>query len=249
MILAIIQARSSSSRFPRKVLEPILGMPMILRQFERLAASKELDRIIVATSDETSDDELTRVLNQAGVEVRRGPLNDVLARFALIINDLKPSHTVRLTADCPLADPEVVDRVVQDHLHTGGAYTSNVHPPTYPDGLDVEVFSAHAFDILRNSALSSAEREHVTLGFLNPSRGFSIHNVKQDTNYSDLRWTVDLPEDLEFVRAVYKHLYSSKPDFRQTDILALLKQQPELVRTAKDVPRNAGMRRDESSEE
>jgi spore coat polysaccharide biosynthesis protein SpsF len=125
-VIAIMQARSSSSRFPRKVLQDLNGAPMVLRQLERVRRAQELDGIVVATSVESSDDELAEVLDAAGVTVRRGPLADVLGRFGQVIEEFSPDHVVRLTADCPLADPSVIDRIVSTHRAEDADYTSNV---------------------------------------------------------------------------------------------------------------------------
>ncbi|GAA1574057.1 8-amino-3,8-dideoxy-manno-octulosonate cytidylyltransferase [Leucobacter aridicollis] len=241
MILGILQARSSSSRFPRKVLEPLLGKEMILRQLERLARSKNIDRLVVATSEEASDDQLALLLATNGWEVRRGPLDDVLGRFARVIAEFEPDQVVRLTADCPLADPGVIDRVIDEHLLYKTDYTSNVLVPTFPHGLDVEVFSPAAFARLADSPLTASEREHVTLGMYRRTEEFTTWNVQQGTDHSDLRWTVDVPEDFVFVERVYEQLYASNPEFGQDDVLKLLAQQPSLSRTAADLPRNVGL--------
>src|ERR1700722_12217370 len=140
MILAVLQARSSSTRFPRKVLDPLVGAPMILRQIERIRRAKRLDALVVATSEDASDDALASLCQGDGVAVYRGSLNDVLSRFigaARRFGD--PEWVVRLTGDCPLADPDVIDWVVDEALRVGADYASNSVVPTYPDGLDVEV--------------------------------------------------------------------------------------------------------------
>lgn len=231
----------SSTRLPGKVLSPVLGKPMIIRQIERISRSTMIDKLVVATSSETTDDELESALNTAGVEVWRGPLDNVFERFALVIDGLEPEHVVRLTADCPLTDPQVIDLTIREHLNAKVDYTSNTNPPTYPDGLDVEIFSVAAFNTLRKDELSVPEREHVTLGFREKTRAFRIHNVSQAVNHEELRWTVDLPEDLAFTRSVYEELYEENPAFGQTEILELLKCKPELSRTSGDAARNAAL--------
>ncbi len=241
MILGVLQARSSSTRFPGKVLAPLHGAPMILQQLARLAHSARLDRLVVATSVDASDDELVRVLEAAGVTVRRGPLDDVVGRFALVVEEFAPDHLVRLTADCPLADAVVIDRVLEEHLATGSDYTSNTLVPTYPDGLDVECISATAFANLIALDLTEREREHVTLGLYSRPQEFTLHNVTQSPDRSALRWTVDVPADLEFVRAVYERLYDGNPGFGQDAIVRLLREHPELTRTEDDLARNSGM--------
>jgi spore coat polysaccharide biosynthesis protein SpsF len=240
MIIGVLQARLSSTRLPGKVLEDVHGIPMILRQIERLSESVMLDKLVVATSTDSSDDALVDVLVQAGVAVRRGPLNDVLERFALIVEEFQPDVIVRLTADCPLADVGVVDEVIRHHVEHGASYTSNVLEPTFPDGLDVECITRNAFDALREGEVSTAEREHVTLGIYSQPDRFSLESVTQEPNLSGLRWTVDVQEDLDFVRAIYEHLYDDNHSFRQQEILDLLEKKPELSRTDIAETRNAG---------
>lgn len=240
MIVGVLQARLSSSRLPDKVLKDLHGEPMILRQIERLARSEMLDKLIVATSTDSSDDKLVALLERAGVIVRRGPLNDVVERFGIIVDEFQPETIVRLTADCPLADVGVIDDVIRQHIERGASYTSNVLEPTYPDGLDVECIRRNAFDELRASDLSSAEREHVTMGLYSEPERFSLQSITQKPNLSSLRWTVDVQDDLDFVRAVYAHLYDENHSFGQAEILELLTHKPDLSRTDIAEARNAG---------
>lgn len=241
VVLAILQARSSSTRFPRKVLQPLHGDVMIVRQVERISRCRGIDHLVVATSTDRSDDELAEVLRARGIEVRRGPLDDVVSRFSLVVDEFQPDHIVRLTADCPLTDPDVIDLVIDEHLRNGCDYTSNVLPPTFPDGLDVEVFTAEAFARLVRAGLSTDEREHVTLGMYAHPENYSIWNVVQETDRSEMRWTVDVPDDLVFAANVYKRLYEPGATFGQQDVCDLLEAEPALVRTCHDVARNAGL--------
>lgn len=230
MILAIVQARMSSTRLPGKVLKDVLGKPMILRQLERIERSKLIDRVIVATSEESSDDILAETLTSAGVEVFRGSLDDVLSRFQALRKKYNPEHIVRLTADCPLTDPEVIDGIIAQHRESGADYTSNVIARTFPRGLDAEVFTVAALDRLSELDLSEPEHEHVTLGFYKRPDEFSLTNFAQHPeNFSHLRWTVDNPEDYEFTKWVYERLYFLKPEFTSADILKLLNDSPERI--------------------
>ena len=240
-VVAILQGRLSSTRLPGKVLEPVLGEPMIVRQIERIRRSETIDTLVVATSIDPSDDPLVAHLERRGVEVRRGPLDDVVARFAVVVDEFAPDTVVRLTADCPLTDASVIDRVVREHLASGDDYTSNVLTPTYPDGLDVECISAAAFARLVALPLTPREREHVTLGLYGRTGEFTLGNVTQEIDRSNLRWTVDVPGDLAFVRTVYERLYHEDPGFGQSEVLALIAQHPELNRTDGDLARNAGL--------
>ena len=142
--IAIVQARTSSSRLPGKVLRPILGTPMIVHQLWRIERSKLIDKIILATSDDKSDDQLSLLCYQAGFNVFRGSLNNVLNRFQKAIASEDCAHVVRLTGDCPLCDPKIIDDVIESHLNTGAEYTSNALTPSFPDGLDVEVVTKTA---------------------------------------------------------------------------------------------------------
>lgn len=240
MILAILQGRLSSTRLPGKVLKEIHGKPMILQQIERLKHSKQIDKLVVATSIDPSDDQLVAVLQDVGVEVRRGPLDDVVERFGIVVDEFNPEHIVRLTADCPLADAHVIDEVISSHLEKQSDYTSNALDPTFPDGLDAECISASAFTKLRKSNLSVPEREHVTMGLYSHPDKYSLSSITQVPNLSSLRWTVDVQDDLDFVRLVYGHLYDENKYFGQKEILDLLQLHPEISRTDVEVARNSG---------
>jgi spore coat polysaccharide biosynthesis protein SpsF len=221
MIVAVLQARMSSSRLPGKVMKPILGMPMIGRHIERLNRCDSLDRIVVATSRDPSDDGLAAYCEGLGVRVFRGALEDVLGRFAGAAIANGAGHVVRLTADCPLADPPVIDACVWRHIETGADYTSNTLERSYPDGLDVEVMTAAALKVMQAEAKDPYEREHVTpFLYRNPER-FRIAQLVQSAQMSDRRWTVDTAEDFEFVSRVFYMLYPTNPRFGQADIEAL----------------------------
>lgn len=242
MILSILQARLSSTRLPEKVLKPVLGEPMIVRQIERIRRSTLIDTLVVATSIDASDDPLVAELQGRGIEVRRGPLDDVVSRFGGVVSEFAPSTIVRLTADCPLTDAAVIDRVIESHLASSSDYSSNTLYPTYPDGLDVECMTSSAFCRLVQLPLTDREREHVTLGIYGRPLEFSLNSVAQTVDRSALRWTVDVPDDLDFVRSVYARLYDENNGFDQAAILELLARQPDLNRTEFDLARNAGLR-------
>ena len=148
---------------------------------------------------------------------------------------------VRLTGDCPLADWEVIDLSISSFLSGSYDYLSNTDPPTYPDGLDVEIISYRALNEAASEARLPSEREHVTLFARNRPDRFRIGSLNQQVDLSSLRWTVDEPEDLEFVRAVYEELYPSKHDFNTSDVLALIERRPELRLINSNIPRNAGL--------
>jgi len=231
LILAILQARMSSTRLPGKVLADLAGAPMIARQIERLRRCRRLDRIVTATSDQPDDDVLAEVMTALGVAVHRGPLDDVLARFAGALAAWPADHVVRLTADCPLADPEVIDAVVALHLERGTDYAANTPAHrTYPKGLDVEVMRASCLRRAAAEAVDSYEREHVTPYLYRHPERFAQTFLSQDADEGEVRWTVDRPDDLAFVRAVYDGLYPQKPDFTSADVRAFLTGRPDLAR-------------------
>ncbi|MGO4659910.1 NTP transferase domain-containing protein [Ensifer sp. 2YAB10] len=239
-VMALLQARSSSTRLPGKVLKPLLGEPMILRQIERLRRARNIDRLMVVTSDNSSDDELAACCVAAGVEVFRGSLDDVLDRFYSAVKDIRPQHVVRLTADCPLADPEVIDAVIDFYRDGDFDYASNVLEPTYPDGLDAEVFRFSVLETIWQEASLASQREHVTSFIYQHPERFRLGCLKRESDLSALRWTVDEPSDLEFVTAVYGALYRDNPAFLMADVLRLLAQRPELIEINAGQLRNAG---------
>lgn len=218
-VLAVIQARMSSKRLPGKVLADVEGKPMILRQLARVKEATAIDELVVATSTHHSDDVLADVLGREGIEVFRGELDDVASRFLVLVKSLGPTHVVRLTADCPLADPRLIDSVVRSHLEKRASYTANTLLRTFPKGLDVEIFRASDFEYLCSLGLTPEESEHVTLGFHKRPQEFTLQNLVQDGNFSGHRWTVDYPSDLEFVRSVYRHFAACQYRFTSEEVL------------------------------
>lgn len=241
MILAILQARTSSSRLPGKVLLPILGRPMLLRQLERIARARRVDRILVATSVDASDDELAAVVQEAGVAVFRGALDDVLDRFHAAASTVQADHVVRLTGDCPLADPAVIDHMIDEHLRSGADYTSNSLQRSYPDGLDVEVMRMAALTEAWRIARLPSEREHVTPRLHHEP--FRRHAVVYAEDLAKLRWVVDHAADLAVIRAVYERLYPGNPDFRMAEVLALQRREPALFEPSQGFDPDEGWRR------
>ncbi len=240
MTLAILQARVSSTRLPGKVLKSILGEPMLFRQIERIKRSRLIQTLIVATSVDPSDDALADACMKRGQAYRRGSLADVLDRFYQTALPFAPEHVVRLTGDCPLADPLVIDLVIQHHLDGGYDYTSNALEPTYPDGLDVEIVRFSCLAEAWREAVLPSQREHV-LPFIHqqPNR-YRLGSVVNAVDFSALRWTVDEPADFELVSHIYNALYPSNPAFSTDDILAFLKSNPELCSMNSCFMRNEG---------
>lgn len=236
MILGILQVRTSSSRLPGKALRPLFGTPLVLRVTERIGRARLLDGLVVATSVDPSDDELVTVLERAGLVVRRGSLTDVLDRFLHVIEEFDPETVVRLTADNPFVDPEVIDLVIEAHRAGGADYTSNSLDRSFPRGLDVEVVRAAALRQIAGMDPSDDEREHVTMGVYRRPESFSIEQVVQATDQSELRWTVDYPKDFAFAEAVYQALYPKNPRFGRDEVIRLLERAPDLRYTEADAP-------------
>ena len=228
-MLAILQARMSSTRLPGKVMAPILGQPMIGRQIERLRRTRGISRILVATSTREDDDLLAAYAHSLEVEVFRGDLSDVLERFhdALAAAG-RPEHFLRLTADCPLTDPAVIDLCIARHLESGADYTHNSHRWTFPKGLDVEVCRTEALDAAWWQASDPYDREHVTPFIYHRPNRYRIERVTRDPPLR-FRWTVDTPEDFAFAYDVYAALHPAKPDFATDDILAWQDAHPDRV--------------------
>lgn len=239
MILGILQARTSSSRLPRKVMLPLAGAPMLQRQIERVLRARRIDRLVVATSDRPEDDCVAELADTAGVESFRGSLDDVLDRFYQAARRHRPAHVVRLTADCPLADWQVLDGCIDFGLTGGFDYASNSLRPTWPDGLDAEVMTFAALEAAWREADQPMFREHVTMFLYAHPERFRLGSFENEVDQSGMRWTVDHPADYEFVRAVYERLYASNPAFTTADIHRLLQAEPALAEL------NAGIRRNE----
>ncbi|HXR27732.1 MAG TPA: glycosyltransferase family protein [Candidatus Baltobacteraceae bacterium] len=229
MVLAILQARMSSTRLPGKVMRPVLGEPMIARQIERVRRSKRLSAIVIATSTNTEDDVIADEAHRLGIGVHRGALDDVLSRFvgALEVTG-NPKTCVRLTADCPLADWRVIDDCIAAHERVNADYTSNTAGWTFPKGLDVEVCESYALIKADWETTSAYDREHVTPYLYTHPELFKVEHVTRDPPLR-YRWTVDTPEDFAFVTAVYAALYPANPAFTTDDILDWQAANPDQV--------------------
>jgi spore coat polysaccharide biosynthesis protein SpsF (cytidylyltransferase family) len=241
--VAIIQARVGSRRLPGKVLAPIGGRSMLERVVERVLSATRLDGAVVATSEDPRDDAVEAICRRRGFACFRGSESDVLSRYvgAATLHEADP--IVRITADCPLIDPEVIDRVVDAFRGTGLPcdYASNINPPTFPHGLDTEILSAETLRRADREARWQSEREHVTLYVRNHPERFRSVNVTHAPDLSGRRWVVDEATDLEFVRAVYERM-GDRP-FGMADVLALLQREPELASLNAGIVRDEGLKK------
>ncbi len=243
--VAIVQARIASSRLPGKVLFELAGRPMILVMLARLQRCRTLDDIVVATGSGGENDALAAVAGEAGIAVFRGAEEDVLGRYAGAAADAGADVVVRLTADCPLIDPEVVDRVVERRAAGGLDFCTNVLPPTWPDGLDVAVFTRRTLDRAAREATRASDREHVVPWMWRHSTLFdcpdlAADNVSAEEDFAAHRWTVDEAADYRLMRALAREMGADAllaAGYR--DIVSVLRARPEIAAI------NAGLRRDE----
>ncbi len=237
-VVAIVQARMTSSRLPGKVLMEICREPILHHVVARLKASRMITRIVVATSVDATDDTIGRWCDGNSIDVFRGSLDDVLDRYYNAAKAFGAKTIVRITADCPLLDPGVVDEVIGEFL--SGAYDYASTGGRYPDGLDTEVFSFEALERAHAEAKLASEREHVTPYIWKHPGEFRLSSIRCEEDLSHMRWTVDDPEDFLFVTKVYEGLYGDKKVFDMNDILAFLKKRPELSEINSGTLRNEG---------
>ena len=227
--LIIVQARMTSTRLPGKVLLPLAGEPMLTRLIERLRRVRRPDGIVVATTTNATDDPIAALCTQLGVHCHRGSEHDVLSRYADAARLHGADVVVRITSDCPLIDPALIDQTIAAYDEGGSDYVSNMLPPTWPYGMAVEVFSAAALAQAHAEATQAAEREHVTpFLYWHPER-YRLRNVASPVDLSHHRWTVDTPEDYALVSRLFDHLMPIRPNFTQADVLALLEQHPDWI--------------------
>jgi spore coat polysaccharide biosynthesis protein SpsF len=227
-VAGVLQVRAGSTRLPGKALRPLAGAPMLERQLERVRRARRLDALTVATSAQADDDAIEALCGRLGVACYRGSLEDVLDRFYRAARAAAPSHVVRLTGDCPLADPALIDEVVRYCVQGGYDYASNALEPTFPDGLDVEAMRLESLASAWREAKLPSEREHVTPFLYKHPERFRVGSFRGAPDLSALRWTVDEPEDFALVERIYGELYAANPAFSTADVLALLERKPEL---------------------
>ena len=231
----ILQARIGSSRLPGKVLKQIAGRPLIQFQIDRIRKSKLLNNLVVAIPIETENDPLEKYLHSENIEVYRGAENDVLSRFEGVISKTTAEVIIRSTADCPLFMSEILDEMLETFYQSDLDYLSNSISPTYPDGLDVEIFTKTAFNILLRTNPSKLQRQHVTLGFYDGTNSFMTQNFANKIDLSLERWTVDYQEDFDFVEKIFEKL-GQYVTFNE--VLQLLEDYPEIRNTKSSEFRN-----------
>jgi spore coat polysaccharide biosynthesis protein SpsF (cytidylyltransferase family) len=236
----IIQARMGSTRLPGKVMMAVSGKPLIGHMIDRLRQAKLVDRIIVATSTDSSNDGMCDYLKNIGIDVFRGSEDDVLERFYLAAKLYDLKYIVRLTADCPLVDPQIVDRFISEYFTQKADYLASGQ--TWAEGLDTEVFSFPLLETAYKNARKSSEREHPTLYFHNHPQLFNIVKSLSPTDDSKYRITVDEPQDLEVVKHVFQALYKDGASyFGINEIKSYLDKHPEIYKNNSSIIRNEGL--------
>jgi spore coat polysaccharide biosynthesis protein SpsF len=242
-VAAVVQARMGSTRLPGKVLEAIAGTPMLGHVLQRAKAIPGVDMVILATTSAVKDASLVALAKKYGARCFRGSENDVLERYYQAAKANGVDTVVRVTADCPLLDPEVSGLVVARFNKGNVDYASNSQPPTYPDGLDTEVFSFQALVTAWREARLPSQREHVTPYIWGSPQRFRLANVAHRVNLSEMRWTVDEPQDLEFLRGVCRYLRGDVLKARMADVLQVLELHPELLEANAGIQRNEGLKK------
>lgn len=232
-IVTVIQARTGSSRLPNKITLPLSGKPLLIRMVERVMQSKYKGEVVIATTTEGSDDAVEQMCKEEDFNIFRGHPTDLLDRHFKTVLEYNPDAVVKIPSDCPLIDPQVIDKVLKFYIDNSDNFdfVSNLHPPTYPDGNDVEIISITSLKIAWENASKDFEREHTTPYIWENPDKFRIGNVEWETglDYSMThRFTIDYMEDYLFIKAVYDELYERNPNFSLNDILTLLERKPEL---------------------
>lgn len=237
-VVALVQARMGSTRLPSKVMKQIGGIPMIELLLSRLSQAKEVDQIVVATSVDQRNQLLVEHVCKLGYACEQGSENDVLDRFVQAARAHEADVVVRITGDCPLVDPELVDEAIRRFKAAGVDYFSNVNPPTYPDGLDIEVCTFKALEQASLTTSKPYDREHVT-PYLRESGKFSTATMLHDQDLSALRWTVDEPVDFVVIEKIFQH-FRPRTDFTWCEVLNLQRQQPDIFNINQHIIRNEG---------
>jgi spore coat polysaccharide biosynthesis protein SpsF len=226
----IVQARMASTRLPGKIMKKVLDKTLLEYQLERLLRVKHADQVIIATTDHGEERPIVDLCHKLGVPYFCGPEQDVLTRYYGAAAEYGADVVVRITSDCPLIDPAVVDEVISFYLaHKGECdYVSNTFPElTYPRGMDTEVFSFEVLKEAYDEAVDHAEREHVTIFFKRRPARYRMKNLPYEKDCSRYRWTVDTPEDFELIKRMITTLYPANPKFTLEDCLILIGEHPE----------------------
>jgi spore coat polysaccharide biosynthesis protein SpsF len=230
-IVTVVQARFASTRLPGKILLPLCGEPLLVRMVRRVQAAKLAGHVVVATTTDSSDDATLELCRAAGIPCYRGHPLDLLDRHFQCAKWAHADVVLKIPSDCPLIDPAIIDRVIDTYLTSGADFASNLHPPSYPDGMDVEVMSLATLERAWKEATKDFEREHTTPYIWERPERFGIANVSWETGQDfsmTHRLTIDYREDYELIRSVYEALFPRDPQFGLGDILQLLELRPDI---------------------
>jgi spore coat polysaccharide biosynthesis protein SpsF len=227
--LIIVQARMGSSRLPGKVLKEVCGKTILEHLIIRLKRVKQIDKIVVATTIEEQDNQIVDLCIKINTPFYRGSEDDVLSRYYEAALKNRADLVIRVTGDCPLIDPQIIDRIITYYIDNKNSvdYVSNILNRTYPRGMDVEVFSFSILKEANEEAAKDKEREHVTPFIISRPSRYRLHNIEHSTNLSHYRLTIDTSEDLDLVKKIFKELFFTNPEFRMKDILTVLEVNSE----------------------
>lgn len=235
----MIQARTGSSRLPKKVLAKIENKPMIWHVINRVKKIKSVKQIALITTKNESDKILLEIAKKNNIIGFAGDENDVLKRHYQCALKINADPIIRITGDCPLIDPALVEKILRFYLNSNYDYVSNTIIPTFPDGLDTEIFSFATLKKIIHQAKLKSEREHVTIYITKNKKLFKIFNYKNEKDLSQFRWTVDRKQDLKLVRTIYSKM-KPKTIFTMDDVLKIISQNPHLLKINKGIKRNEG---------
>jgi spore coat polysaccharide biosynthesis protein SpsF len=249
MVISILQARMGSTRLPGKVLKTIKGKTLLELYLNRIKPSKLINKIVVATTDLEQDNKIEELVVRLGFECFRGSEKDLLDRYYKCACRYNAAVIVRITPDDPFVDYRVVDRGISIFLENDVDFVTNHLTPTYPEGLDVEIYSFSALEKLWYQAKLLSEREHVFPYIQNHPEEFRIINFTQEEDSSHLRWTIDYECDYEMTKVIYDHLYEQKQVFIQEDILQLLQKFPEITKMNAHIQRKEGVNRTKTNDQ
>ena len=235
----ILQARTGSHRLSKKVLRKIQGRPLIWHVINRIKKTKSVEQIVLVTTKKKEDSILLKIASENGIKAYSGDNVDVLNRYYQCALMFKADPIIRITGDCPLIDPQIIEEILEFYLNHNYDYVSNTIIPTYPDGIDVEIFSFKALKIAAHLAKKKSDREHVTPYIKRCHNKFKLYNYRYKKNLSVYRWTVDEEKDLKMIRKIYQKM-KPKTIFSMKEILQILSYYPKIFDINKGIIRNEG---------
>jgi spore coat polysaccharide biosynthesis protein SpsF len=235
----IIQARIGSRRFPKKVLAKIENKPMIWYVIERIKGIRGIKQVVLVTTKNSQDKILLKIAKDCNIMSFKGKTCDVLDRYYKCAIEFDADPIIRITGDCPLIDSKIIEKMLNFYMKHDYEYLSNIYPPTFPDGLDVEIFSFKTLEKLIKKAKLVSEKEHVTSYIRNHPKEFKIFNYENTINLSRFRWTIDERKDLTFVRTIYKKM-RPKVVFSMQSVMKIISKDPNITKINSDISRNEG---------